>query len=153
MCETMMEDKINCSKMFVMKESIWGKGMLKASNKFMNAEWWYHVAPLTFAQDEKTGKVEGYIMDPGMSDKPMKAEDWIGAMWDKSFKIKVDVTRVPQYGPLEGGEENKTFEESLPGAKETLKDYSKVLAQIKEDYYGEHPDEKPPDKNLAGNFT
>lgn len=146
MCETMMKDDINCSKMFVMTENLFGGGMLKAENKFMKAEWWYHVAPLVFAKDEKTDKIEGYIMDPGMSNKPMKAEEWIGAMWDKSFKIKVDVTRVPQYGPLEGGEMNETFEEYLSDARQTAKDYSKVLAEIKEEYYEHHPDEKPPDK-------
>jgi len=152
MCETMMNDDINCSKMFVMIENLFGGDMLKAENKFMKAEWWYHVAPLVFAKDEATDKIEGYIMDPGMSNKPMKAEEWIGGMWDKSFKIKVDVTRVPQYGPLEGGEVNDSFEECLANARETAKEYSKVLEGIKEEYYEQHPDEKPPDK-LPLNIT
>jgi len=145
MCETMMKDNINCGKMFVMIEDLYGGGMLTAKNKFMNAEWWYHVAPVTFAKDPKTEKVEGYIIDPGMADHPVKAEEWIGMMRSKDLKIKVDITRAPQFGPLESDGENQTFEESLPVTEETMKEYSKALKEIKDEYYAHHPEEIPPE--------
>ena len=146
MCEQMMEDGINCGKMFTMIEDLNG-GMLTAQNKFMNAEWWYHVAPLVFAEDPKTKEVQGFIMDPSMADHPMKAEEWIDKMWDNKINIKVDITRAPQYGPVESDGENNTFEESLNDSKAVLKDYSKTLAKIKKDYYAHHPNETPKNKH------
>ncbi len=144
MCETMMKDNINCGKMFVMIENLYGGGMLTAKNKFMNAEWWYHVAPITFAKDSKTEKIEGYIIDPSMADHPLKAEEWIGMMRSKDLKIKVDITRAPQFGPLESDGENQTFEESLDVTTDTMKEYSKALKEIKDEYYAHHPEEIPP---------
>jgi hypothetical protein len=144
MCETMMKDNINCSKMFVMIEDLYGGGMLTAKNKFMNAEWWYHVAPISFAKDPKTEKVEGYIMDPSMADHPLKAEEWISMMRGKDLKIKVDITRAPQFGPVESDGENQTFEESLPATADTMKEYSIALKEIKDEYYAHHPEEIPP---------
>ena len=94
---------------------------------------------MIFASDEKTQKVEAYIMDPSMAPKPMKAQDWIHAMWDEKTRIKIDITQNQQYGPLEAGGPNKTFEESMQPSKDILAEYSKELEQIKEDYDAQHP--------------
>ena len=143
MCDTMHDDNINCAKMFVMLENPMGKDRLTASNKFMNAKWWYHVAPLSFAQNPETKAVEAFIMDPSMADHPLKPTEWVRQMWDGKTNIKIDVTRAPQYGPAEAGGVNETFEESIPDAHETAAHYSAELKEIKEDYYAHHPDEKP----------
>lgn len=139
MCEQMSADNINNNKMFVMLEDAHGKDRLTAENKYMKAKWWYHVAPMVWAQDDQSKKVEPYIMDPSMAKTPLKPEQWIHAMWDEKTRIKVDVNRREQYGPLESDGPNPTFEESLPSAHETCAEYSKELAQIKEDYHHSHP--------------
>ena len=139
MCETMQEDNINCAKMFVMLESPMGAGKLTAENKYMKARWWYHVAPLSFAENPKTHKVEAYIMDPSMSNRPLTPQEWIHDMWDEKTRIKIDVTRDPQYGPVEVSQPNKTFEESLADARQTAAEYTKELEKIKEDYNASHP--------------
>ncbi|OQA17202.1 MAG: hypothetical protein BWY64_02207 [bacterium ADurb.Bin363] len=146
MCKEMMKDNINCAKMFTMIENLWGGGRLTAQNKFMNAEWWYHVAPLVFAEDPATKKIEGYIIDPGMADHPLRAEEWVDKMWDKKINIKIDITRASQFGPLESEGENATFDESMPATIKIMKDYTQALKKIKETYYAHHPEEKPPDK-------
>lgn len=143
MCDTMHKDGINSAKIFTMVENPQGDDMLKASNKFMNATWWYHVAPLSFAKDPETNEVKGFVMDPSMADHPLQPKEWVRAMWDAQSNIKIDVTRSPQYGPLEEDGENKTFAESMPDAHRTAAQYSVELAGIKSDYYAHHPEEKP----------
>ncbi len=140
MCDQMSKDNINNAKMFVMVEDPSNKAnRLEASNKYMEAKWWYHVAPVVFALDEQSHKVEPFIMDPSMSKHPMKPQEWIHAMWDEHDPIKIDITRNPQFGPAETDEINATFEESIQPSKEILAEYSKELAQIKEDYAHNHP--------------
>lgn len=132
MCDDMNKDGINNSKMFVMVEdSSDANSRLEADNQYMHASWWYHVAPVVFAVDDKTQQVAPFIMDPSMAKTPLKAEDWIHAMWDEQDKIKVDITRNPQYAPAESGGANETFNESIPSAKRTAKMYSAMLAAIK----------------------
>lgn len=139
MSEEMTHDGINNAKIFCMVEDAYGSGRLTAENKYMQAKWWYHVAPLVFAVDEQSKQVEPFVMDPSMSKSPMKPQEWIHAMWDEKTKIKIDIVHDLQYGPLESDGANATFEESLPPAHETMEEYSKELAQIKEDYNASHP--------------
>ena len=142
MCDEMNRDNINNAKMFVMVQNPYdASSRLEASNKYMDAKWWYHVAPMVFAQDEATKTVQPFIMDPSMSDHPLTPQEWIHQMWDENDKIKVDVTRNPQYGPLESGGQNETFEESVEPSKEILAEYSKDLENIKEQYEHDHPDQ------------
>ncbi|MBN9416073.1 hypothetical protein ABS71_16685 [bacterium SCN 62-11] len=139
MSEEMTKDGINNAKIFCMVEDPYGKGKLTAENKYMKAKWWYHVAPVVFAVDEKSKQVEPFVMDPSMAKTPLKPEQWIHAMWDENTKIKVDLVHDLQYGPLESDGPNATFQESIPSAHETCEEYSKELAQIKEDYNASHP--------------
>jgi len=139
MCDQMTQDQINNSKMFVMLENPYGPGKLTAENKYMQARWWYHVAPMVFAVDEKSKQVEPFIMDPSMAPRPLKPEEWIHAMWDEKTRIKIDVVHNPQYGPLESGGPNETFEESMPHARETCAEYSAELEKIKQEYDQTHP--------------
>jgi hypothetical protein len=139
MSEEMSKDGINNAKIFCMVEDPYGKGKLTAENKYMKAKWWYHVAPVVFAVDEKSKQVEPFVMDPSMAKTPLKPEQWIHAMWDEKTKIKVDLVRDLQYGPLEADGPNANFQESIPSAIETCEEYSKELAQIKEDYNASHP--------------
>lgn len=142
MCETMRADDVNCAKMFVMVEDPY-EGRLEASNKYMDAQWWYHVAPLAFATDPETNEVEAYVMDPALANRPLLAEEWVHAIWDEDDPIKLDVTRAPQYGPYETEGANRTFEESLRGARRILARYQEELKEIKEDYCRRHPEECP----------
>lgn len=139
MCEQMMDKDINNAKMFVMVENPYGSGKLTAENKYMKARWWYHVAPMVYAVDEKSQKVEPFIMDPSMAPRPLKPEEWIGAMWDEKTRIKIDIVRNPQFGPLESTGPNKTFEESVPTSKRVMENYSKELEKIKEKHDKENP--------------
>lgn len=139
MCDQMAQSEMNNAKMFVMVENPYGAGKLTAENKYMKAKWWYHVAPMVFAKDEATNKVEPFIMDPSMAPRPLKPEEWIGAMWDEKTRIKIDVVRNPQFGPLEATGPNETFEESVPTSKRVMADYTKKMDKIKEDYEKENP--------------
>ncbi len=143
MCDMMHQDNINTQKMFCMVENPYGSGKLTAENKYMQAKWWYHVAPMVWAVDDQSKKVEPFIMDPSMAKTPLKPEDWIHAMWDENTKIKVDVTRDPQFGPLEAGGPNTTFEESMADSREIMADYTKRMDKIKEQYDADHPSEPP----------
>lgn len=139
MSEEMSQDGINNAKIFCMLEDAHGPGRLTAENKYMQAKWWYHVAPVVFAVDGESKQVEPFVMDPSMAKHPMKPQEWIHAMWDEKTKIKVDIVHDLQYGPLEADGPNANFEESIPPAHETCAEYSKELAQIKEDYNASHP--------------
>lgn len=150
MCETMMADNINNGKIFCMVDDPYNKeNRLEAENKYMHAKWWYHVAPVVFAENDTTHQVEAYVMDPSMNKSPMKADEWIHAMWNEKDKIHVDFTRNPQFGPAETGEVNKTFEESIPPSHEVCAEYSKELAKIKEDYNASHPGQPSQPARLA----
>lgn len=143
MCDTMNKDNINNGKIFCMLENPYGKDKLTAENKYMQAKWWYHVAPLVWAVDDKTKQVVPFVMDPSMAKSPMKAEEWIGAMWNESARIKVDITRNTQYGPLETADgENQTFDESIPSAIQTCAEYTVEMEKIKAEYDANHPPEQ-----------
>lgn len=164
-CEKLLDEGLNCGKMYVMigdvnpndPSSPFPDYRLKAENKFMKGEWWYHVAPLVFAKDDKTGQVEGYILDLAVNNKkPIKASEWINSCWSKDFPIQFDTTHADIYEPPEQSPEGDTqqfsrerFDQYLSEARGTNKDYSRVLAKIKKDYYAHHPDEKPEDKKRA----
>ena len=158
--EKFINKDINCAKLYVMLSDVdfddpyypFPPYRLKAKNKFTRGEWWYHVAPVTFAKDEKTGKIDGYVIDPAVDPKkPIKAANWIKAFWDGTFKIQFDTTQADIYNPpMEDFQDyqpkefdRKRFDKYLPIARKTNKEYSEVLAKIKDEYYEEHPDEKP----------
>ncbi len=164
-CEKLLDQGINCAKEYVI---IGGADpnnpfvpfpdyRLRAENKFTQGEWWYHVAPLVFAKDEKTGQVEGYIVDLAVNNQhPIKAADWIKSCWDGKFPIQFDTTYADIYDPPEQSSQGEPaefdrerFDKFLPEARDTNKDYSRVLAKIKKDYYAHHPDEKPDDGKRA----
>jgi len=155
----LLDKGYNCAKMYVIIGDIssnpfspFPKWRLKAKNKFTKGEWWYHVAPLTFAKDEKTGKTEGYILDAAVNkDRPLKASEWTKAFWSGDFPINFDVTHADVYDPPEQSFfdyspkefSQKRFDKYIPLSKKTNRDYSKVLKKIKDQYYADHPDEKP----------
>jgi len=153
-----LDKGINCAKLYVMLGDVdWDNPFypfppyrLEAKNKFTEGRWWYHVAPLTFAKDEETGKIEGYVIDPAVDPKkPLKAADWVKAFWDGTFKIQFDTTHADisnppmedftNYQPKEFSREK--FDKYLPEAKKTNAEYKEVLDKIKEEYYEEHPEE------------
>jgi hypothetical protein len=140
MADTMHKDDINVSKMFVMVgDPNDNTDRLTAHNKYMDASWWYHVADVTVAENDKTHEKEAFIMDPSMFDHPIPAQQWIHQMWDGKHDIKVDITRDPQYGPIESDGVTKTFDESLQPSHEILAQYSAELAKIKDQYNHDHP--------------
>lgn len=158
-CERFLDQGINTAKLYVMLGDLdmnnpypFPEDRLCAGNKFTRGEWWYHVAPLTFVRDESTGEIDGFVIDPAVdAKKPMKAADWVRSMWDGNFNLKFDTTQADIYDPpaesftdYEPCEFNRgRFDKYISTAKRTNKNYSKVLARIKEKYYQEHPDEIP----------
>jgi hypothetical protein len=153
-----LDKGINCAKLYVMLDDIdWNNPFsfpserFRAENKFTKGEWWYHVAPVVFAKDE-SGNVEGYVIDPAVNkDKPIKASDWVKAFWSQDFKVAFDTTHADIYEPQledltnpqarEFSQEN--FDNWMPEALKTNKEYGQELKQIKDKYYANHPDETP----------
>jgi hypothetical protein len=127
---------------------------LTAKNKFTEGEWWYHVAPIVFARDEKTGEVDGYVIDMAVNkNNPIKASDWIKAFWTQDFPIHFDTTYADVYDPPEQSYypiptefSREKFDSYLPEARQTNQEYGAALKQIKDHYYAHHPDEKPEDE-------
>jgi hypothetical protein len=164
-CEKLLKEGINCAKLFVIIGDAHPEDpsypfppyRLKAENKFTQGVWWYHVAPLIFAKDDKTGQVDGYIMDLAVnSKKPIPAKDWIKACWSGDFPIVFDATYADVYDPPEQEYtpdndqfSQERFDKWLPEARQTNKEYSAALKPIKDDYYAHHPDEKPEDDRHA----
>lgn len=158
-CKKLLNKGINCAKMYVIiqddNSSPWGlfpPWRLKAENKFTKGAWWYHVATLAFAKDEKSGKVDGYVLDAAVNPKrPIKAPEWIKAFWSGDFPINFDVTHADVYDPPQQSYFDyqpkefsmERFERCMPLSIKTNKKYKDVLKRIKEQYYEEHPDEKP----------
>jgi hypothetical protein len=140
MADTMHQDNVNVAKMFVMVDDPNDSASrLTAHNKYMDASWWYHVADLTVAENDQTHAKEAFIMDPSMADHPLPAEEWIHKMWDGKHGVHIDITRDPQYGPMESDGVNATFDESLRPSHEILAQYSAELDKIKDQYNHDHP--------------
>lgn len=117
MDESFRQHGINFAKMFVM-------GDLAAKNDFMDAHWWYHVAPLVF-MDDGTGNPVPKIIDPGFSNKPLNPEDWVKAM-NQGPSIQVDLVDPEQYYPRRYAKP-ESFSESLPPAVNRMQSYAKKL--------------------------
>ncbi|MCD4783350.1 MAG: hypothetical protein K8T10_05885 [Candidatus Eremiobacteraeota bacterium] len=152
-----LDKGINCAKLYVMLSDTnmddpfypFPPFRLEAKNKFTEGRWWYHVAPVTFAKDEETGKVEGYVIDPAVNpEKPLKASDWVRGFWDGTFPIQFDTTQADisnppvedfmNYQPKEFSQEK--FDKFTPMAKKMNASYKRVLDRIKKEYYEDHPE-------------
>ncbi len=130
MCEEMTKDGLNNAKIFVsIKNENQPEQALVTKNSVMEASWNWHVAPLVLAKDDQNSKPEPYVMDPSMSDHPMKPEEWINAMWDHKDELLVDVTRREQYFP---GGQTATFADSIGDSHRTMHDYTAKLECMKE---------------------
>ncbi|MFA5507101.1 MAG: protein-glutamine glutaminase family protein [Vulcanimicrobiota bacterium] len=117
MDESFRQHGLNYAKMFV-------RGDLAASNRHMEARWWYHVAPLVFVDDGQ-GNPEAKIIDPGFSKTPMDPSEWVKAM-NQGPSIQVDLVDPEQYYPRRGGKPD-SFSESLPPAVSRMQSYAKTL--------------------------
>lgn len=137
MCDTLHKDQINSAKIFCMIDNP-DTDALHAHNKYMDATWHhFHVAPLVYAQDENR-KVVPFVVDPSMSDHPLKPQEWVRKMWDGKAPIHLDITRDEQYVPVEYDGANKTFEESMLDSHQTAAEFRTKLADIKEQYLINH---------------
>lgn len=158
-CGELLKNDINAAKIYVMISDagssplfMFPKNFLKAENKYMKGEWWYHVAALSFAKDEKTGKTEGYVLDASVNPKePVKASQWIKSFWPGGFHITFDVTQADIFNPPEHSFTDyephqfcqKDFDKFSKFSKQACQNYCKVLNKIKKEYYEAHPGEKP----------
>jgi hypothetical protein len=142
-CEKLLRDGIGCGKLFVnVRHS--ENDRLTAQNRFQKAEWWYHVASLVFAENEKTGKPEPYIIDMSVNDRrPMKPHEWISHFWQKDFPIDCYVTPADIYDGDECSPEAKNatfsfkrFAGHQEDAMSTNESYGEVLAKLKKKHYG-----------------
>jgi hypothetical protein len=120
-----LDEGYNCSKLFVMTGEITedgnGKpkvinddGIFECQGKYMPGKWWYHVAPVVFADNDQIDGAEGYelspavtakekrkeniepyIIDPAInSEKPLKPEEWIKEYWNGEFPLRFDLTHA-----------------------------------------------------------
>lgn len=124
MCETLRKSGINRAKIFAF-------GDLHAKNKYMDANWWYHVAPLVFATNPHTQKVEGKVLDPGLSESPLTPDQWIQMI--SSSSVRVDITKETQYQPRESNPEDATLDERLPEAWAKLDEYKTAFESMHSD--------------------
>ncbi|GEM_PF-2629389 len=149
--DKVLQNGDNVSKIFAMVDPDAGPAdRLKAGNKFSKGSWWYHSAPMVFARDEKTGKVDGYVIDPSVNGQgPVKADEWLKSIWNKKTPVTVDIAPAHQYMPPD--EQTGTapvpfsreeFDKNLKDAKLTNGDYTDVLQWEKEKYYARHPRER-----------
>lgn len=66
-CEKFLDANVNVAKLYIIIADAhpddpsypFPPWRLKAKNKFMEGEWWYHVAAIVFAKDDQTGEIEG----------------------------------------------------------------------------------------------
>jgi len=157
-CEKLMKKGYNCGKMYVMvgdpdindPSYPFPPWKFRMKNKFTEGVWWYHVAPVVFAKDDKTGEINGYIIDLAANkEKTLKAEDWIRGFWTGDFPIKFDLTHADIYDPpmdmsvmpLPHEYSQEKFDRHLKEARETNKEHMRVLDAIKEEYHENHPEE------------
>jgi hypothetical protein len=157
--EKLLNEGMNCAKLYVITgdptpddEGYPFPGWrLRAENKFTEGQWWYHVAALIFAKDDRTGEVDGYVIDRAVNrERPLKADEWIKAVWPGDFPIKFDTTYADIYDPPDQAYypepqdfSKERFDRFLPEARDTNRQYTQSLKAIKENYYAHHPDEKP----------
>ncbi len=138
-----MEKGYNCSKLFACiddRDFEDPAKRLQARNNYTKGEWQYHVAPLVFARDEKTGAVEGYLVDPSTHPEgPVKAKEWLGSMWKGTTKIYLDVTHPDAVTPRPPGSSTgprdfsrEEFDRFMPETTAANRDFADVLAYIKE---------------------
>jgi hypothetical protein len=122
---------------------------LHGQNKFTRGEWSYHVAPLVFAKDEKTGNVDGYVLDPSVNgEKPIKADEWVKKFWNGKIPIALDVTRPDTFQPprettpsVPHQFSRQEFDKWMEETEGSNRDFADVLGFIKEKYYAKHPQE------------
>lgn len=141
-CEKLLREGIGCGKLFVTVPDD-SNGYLKAKNRFQDVEWWYHVSPLVFVKDEKTGNVEACVIDLAINDKkPIKAETWIRHFWDRNTQIHCYATPADIYD----GEECspsvqdatfsfERFADNIKNAESTNKSYLATLNELKSRHY------------------
>lgn len=141
-CEKLLREGIGCGKLFVTVPD-GSDGYLKAKNRFQDVEWWYHVSPLVFAKDEKTGNVEAYVIDLAINDKkPIKAETWIRHFWDRNIQIHCYATPADIYDGDECSPsvQDATFSferfaDNIKNAESTNKSYLATLNELKSRHY------------------
>lgn len=78
MVRIMEEQGVIAGKAFV-------EGQLYVDTKFGEVGWGYHVAPVVLVK--KDGKVQPYIFDPSIFDKPVPYETWKGKMLAKKKAV------------------------------------------------------------------
>jgi hypothetical protein len=154
----------NCAKIFVELENEKDPDVhnrLKAENEYSKGEWRYHTGALVFARDEKSGEIDGYVIDPSINrTKPLKPGEWISGFRTRDCAIRIDITQADvkttpietTYGyslikPRDFSRER--FDEGLSEALQKNEENLKALESLKylqkiqvQNYY-------PPDMNIA----
>lgn len=131
-------------EMGVPTEKAWIKGDLFVPNT--DIAWNYHVAPVVNVKDLK-GKIVKYVIDPSLNNKAVTLDEWVDSM-GKRVKGGVIKTQYPfpQNAAnfqrtavaisssdvyLPDNDENKTEEENMEMAIQTMQEYSNVLKEGK----------------------
>lgn len=141
--QKLLDKGYNTSKIFAMvddPEMENDSNRLRAKNAYTKGEWQFHTAPLVFAKDDKTGKVDGYVLDPSLNrEKPMKASEWLKSSWNGKFPVTLDITHADQYMPANAASPSvpqqfsmDRFTQNLEHATLTCGDYADVLEWYKE---------------------
>ncbi|MBI3930326.1 MAG: hypothetical protein HY319_32620 [Armatimonadetes bacterium] len=124
MAESFRQHGINSAKIFV-------KGSLGCENKYQDVQWWYHVAPLVWIEDEATGRPVPRVIDPSFGEKPLEPAEWI-RRFNQGGEIEVDIVSSPQYYPVGYGRRDRTLEAHLPDAVDVSQGYAEDLHGLKQ---------------------
>jgi hypothetical protein len=99
-----IKEGYNCAKIFVKVDQNDNSDVLyklKAENQYSKGEWTdYHTAALVFAEDENSGIIDGYIIDPSIDNqKPLKPDEWIKQFRTQDIPISIDITQADVRNP------------------------------------------------------
>ena len=118
-CDALHKEGIAGAKIFADSSSDDRGPSFRAHGELMAADWPWHVAPLIYVQDGKTGKVGVRIIDLGLSHKPLSVAEWLG-LFRNGATVTIDLANDAQYEPRKSGNEKReTFESNLPEAQAT----------------------------------
>ena len=124
-CGILRKEGVAGAKIFADSSS--GSGAFRAHGELMVGDWPWHVAPLIYVREERTGKVDVRVLDLGLSRKPLPVAEWLG-LFRNGATVTVDLTNDAQYSPRKDAGENKeTFEANLPNARAAAADMERTL--------------------------
>lgn len=98
---------------------------LQAHNRYYDAKWSYHVAPVVFMRDAQ-GKIEPRVLDRSFSATPMTLADWTRRYNPHGSPLRVELTQPAQYSPLSNSGRQTDFAAASAHARAYAEYYEKA---------------------------